>query len=462
MPPRLPRGPPLQLRAGLLTAPERPPSVLDADCLTICNSNDGPQEGHDSMRIIVVGAGVVGLASAYRLARSGCEVVVLEARDAGQAASHGNAAKIALAESGPVPAPGVVLQSLRWMLKPDSPLYIRPSLAPGFVKFMLGMAAHCTDRAFRNGLETHLRLAEGTMDLLDGWAEDGIGFEMHQAGVLLAFESRKRYEEQLGALDVFEHFGMVPERLHGDEVRVREPALSHRIRHGLYFPDDRQVEPDSLTRGLAGRCRELGVEIHEHTPVRRVLRRGDGVTGVLTDQGEVTGDTLLLAAGVWTGRVSRRLGVPLPIRPGKGYSVDYSPAPVSLRTSLTLEDARVAVTPLNGMVRLAGTMEFGGLDEKIRPRRIAAIKRAATEAFTDWGAPAGEAAPWAGLRPMTPDGLPVIGRLDPLDNVYVASGHGMLGLTLAPATAEIITEAITGRRTPPVAEAVSPGRFTRG
>lgn len=107
-----------------------------------------------------------------------------------------------------------------------------------------------------------------------------------------------------------------------------------------------------------------------------------------------------------------------------GWRFDYSPAPVRLRTSLTLEDARVAVTPLNGMVRLAGTMEFGGLDEKIRPRRIAAIKRAATEAFTDWGTPAGEAAPWAGLRPMTPDGLPVIGRLDPLDNVYVASGGG--------------------------------------
>ncbi|MFI0822098.1 NAD(P)/FAD-dependent oxidoreductase [Streptomyces sp. NPDC021098] len=415
------------------------------------------------MRVIVIGTGVVGSASAYRLARSGCEVVVLEARGAGSAASHGNAAKIALAESGPVPAPGVVFQSLRWMLKPDSPLYIRPSLAPSFVRFILGMAAHCTDRAFRSGLETHLRLAEGTVDLLDGWAEDGIGFEMHRAGVLLAFESRKRYEEQLGALDVFERFGTVPERLHGDAVRVREPALSHRIRHGLYFPDDRQVEPDSLTRGLVRRCRDLGVTIHEHTPVRRVLRRGDGVTGVLTDKGEFTGDALLLAAGVWTGRVSRQLGVPLPTRPGKGYSVDYSPAPVDLRTSLTLEDARVAVTPLNGMVRLlAGTMEFGGLDERIRPRRIAAIKRAAAEALPGWGSPTGEAAPWAGLRPMTPDGLPVIGRLDPLENVYVASGRGMLGLTLAPATAEIITEAITRRRTPPVAETVSPGRFTRG
>ncbi|CAL9336695.1 D-amino acid dehydrogenase 1 [Streptomyces sp. enrichment culture] len=412
------------------------------------------------MRIIVVGAGAVGLASAYRLAGSGCDVVVLDARRAGSAATHGNAAKIALAESGPVPAPGVILQGLKWMLKPDSPLYVKPSLAPDFVKFMLSMARRCNGRDFRRGLEAQLRLAEGTMDLLDDWTRDGIRFEMHKAGVLLAFETRERYEEQCASLDVFERFGMVPEHLHGDAVRECEPALNQRHRHGLFFPDDRQVEPDSLTSGLLERCRELGAEIHEHTPVRRFLRRGDTVTGVLTDKGEFTGDTLLLAAGVWTGRMSRELGAPLPIRPGKGYSVDYSPAPVRLRTSLTLEDARVAVTPLNGFLRLAGTMEFGGLEERVDLRRVAAIKQAAADSFTDWRNPPGEAAPWAGMRPMTPDGLPVIGRLHPLPNVYVASGHGMLGLTLAPATAEIVTESITKGRTPTVADAFSPLRFT--
>ncbi len=412
------------------------------------------------MRIIVVGAGAIGLASAYRLAKSGCEVVVLDARRAGSAATHGNAAKIALAKSGPVPAPGVILQALKWMLKPDSPLYVKPSLAPSFVKFMLAMARHCTSRDFRHGLHTQLRLAEGTMDLLDDWTRDGISFEMHKAGVLLAFGTRERYEEQCASLDVFERFGMVPEHLHEDAVQDREPALSRQMRHGLFFPDDRQVEPDSLTRGLLKRCQELGVEIHEHAPVRRFLHRGDTVTGVLTDRGEFTGGTLLLAAGVWTGRMTRALGASVPIRPGKGYSVDYSPSPVRLRTSLTLEDARVAVTPLNGFLRLAGTMEFGGLEETINPRRVAAIKKAAADAFTGWDNPPGEAAPWAGLRPMTPDGLPVIGRLHPLPNVYIASGHGMLGLTLAPATAEIITEALTQHRLPAVAEALSPLRFT--
>ena len=217
------------------------------------------------MRVIVVGGGVVALATAYRLAKAGCAVVVLEARTVGSAATHGNAAKIALAESGPVPAPGVILQGLKWMLKPDSPLYVRPSLAPGFVKFMMTMARHCTARDFRFGLETHLRLAEGANDLFDDYVSDGIEFEMHSAGVLLAFETRDRYRAQCSSLPVFESFGMHAEHLDHDGVHAKEPALSHRTNYGLFFADDRQVEPDSLIRGLVKRCTELGVEIQENT-----------------------------------------------------------------------------------------------------------------------------------------------------------------------------------------------------
>ncbi|QSE91796.1 FAD-dependent oxidoreductase [Rhodococcus pseudokoreensis] len=412
------------------------------------------------MRIVVVGGGVVALASAYRLAKAGCEVVVLEARTAGSAATHGNAAKIALAESGPVPAPGVILQGLRWMLKPDSPLYVKPSMAPDFIKFMLTMARHCNARDFRFGLETHLRLASDANDLLDEYTKDGIEFEMHKAGVLLAFETRERYEEHCGSLPIFEGFGMHPTHLDSDGVQETEPALNERIKHGLFFADDRQLEPDSLTRALVKRCEELGVQIRENTKVGRFLRKGSTVTGVVTDTGEqIDGDALLLAAGVWSGPLSKELGAPMPIRPGKGYSVDYSPAPIKLNTSLTLEDARVAVTPLDGMIRLAGTMEFGGFEESVNQTRVAAIQRAAAENFDGWDNPPGAAAPWAGLRPMTPDGLPIVGKFGSLDNAYIASGHGMLGLTLAPGTAEIITETIVNHRVPEIATSISPNRF---
>jgi D-amino-acid dehydrogenase len=413
------------------------------------------------VRVVVVGGGVVALASAYRLAKAGCEVVVLEARTTGSAASHGNAAKIALSECGPVPAPGVLLQGLRWMLKPDSPLYVKPSVAPDFVKFMLKMALHCNERDFRAGLETHLRLAADANDLLDDYTRDGIEFEMHQAGVLLAFESRERYEEHCASLPVFESFGIHPTHLNRDGVQQTEPALSTRIKHGLFFAGDRQVEPDSLTHGLVKRCEELGVQIRENTRVNRFLTADGTFYAVVTDSGEaISGDRLLLAAGVWSGPLSKELGAPMPIRPGKGYSVDYSPAPIQLKTSLTLEDARVAVTPLDGMLRLAGTMEFGGFDESVNKTRVAAIQRAAAENFVGWDNPPGAAAPWAGLRPMTPDGLPVVGKLGGFDNAFIASGHGMLGLTLAPGTAELIAAEILGHRTPGIAQTVSPQRFS--
>ena len=348
------------------------------------------------------------------------------------------------------------------VLKPDSPLYIKPSAAPGFVKFMVSMARHCNAGDFRSGLRTQLRLAADAADLLDDYVADGIEFEMHRRGALLAFETRERFEEHCRWLPIFEEFGMVPELLDHSGVHAREPALSYRINHGLLFQCDRQIEPDSLTRGLVKRCETLGVRIVEHSRVERFLRAGDALTGVVTaDGGNYDGDVFVLAAGVWSGPLSTKTGVPMPIRPGKGYSIDYSPAPVELRTTLTLEDARVAVTPLNGMVRLAGTMEFGGFDEAVNTVRVDAIRRAAMSAFTDWGRPSGEAAPWAGLRPMTPDGLPIIGRLGPLRNAFIASGHGMLGLTLAPGTAEIITDMVLHQRMPLAAAAVSPDRFLR-
>lgn len=417
------------------------------------------------MKVVVVGGGVVGLTSAYRLAAAGCEVTLLDAGRLGAAASHGNAAKMAYAESGPVPAPGVLLQGIRWMLKRDSPLAVRPSLAPGFVKFMLSMARHCNEADFTRGLELHLRLADDANDLLDDYVRDGVDFEMHSAGVLLAFETRDRFAEQCASLPLLEEFGMPGRKLDRTGIDEVEPVLAERIRYGLYFTRDRQIEPDSLTRGLTARCRALGVDIRENTAVARFERSGHTVTAVVTNHGEsIALDELVLAAGVWSGPLSKQLGVPLPIHPGKGYSIDYRPAPVQLTTSLTLEDARVAVTPLNGMLRLAGTMEFGRFNDHVDPVRVEAIRRAARENLVGWGDPAGEAAPWAGLRPMTPDGLPIIGRFGGLANACVASGHGMLGLTLAPATAEIVTDLVTGRTgglPADVLTAVSPDRFRR-
>lgn len=420
------------------------------------------------MEVVVIGAGVVGLASAYELATAGAQVTVLDAGAAGAGASHGNAAKIAIAESAPVAAPGVLLQGIRWMLRRDSPLAVAPRLAPDHVRFMLAMARHCNAADFQAGLRLLLGMAADANDLLDDYQRRGVGFEMHERGVLLAFETQQRFEEHSASLGIYEEFGMVPERLHGpDEVQQAEPALTDHIRYGLRFVKDRQVEPDTLTRSLVVALRDQGAVVREGVGVASFVTRGDRVRRVVAASGqEFPADAVVLAAGVANAALAAALGVRLPICSGKGYSIDYTPSPVQLRTSLTLEDARVAVTPLNGYTRLAGTMEFGRPDDRVDPLRVEAIRRAARASFRGWSeaAPPTEGAPWAGHRPMTPDGLPVVGAFSSVPNAYVAGGHGMLGLTLAPATGRMIAALVAGdpsRLDGETLRAVSPDRFTR-
>jgi D-amino-acid dehydrogenase len=392
------------------------------------------------VKIVVVGGGIVGLGSAYELVRDGHDVTVLDAGAAGAGASHGNAAKITMAEATPVPAPGMVLQGLKWMLKADSPLFVRPSLSPTFLRFMVTMARHCNEGDFRHALRVHLEMASTCVDVLDEWADAGLAFEMHRKGVLLLFEDRESFEHRVALNDAFAPFGMTPELLDTDALHDREPCLSDRARHALFFPDDRQVEPDSLTGALAKRMRQLGAQVREHTRVVGFEQAGSRVTAVVTEADRIECDQVVLATGVWTGVLAAELGPALPIGPGKGYSVDYFPSPVPLSTPLTFEDAHVSVTPLNGRLRLAGTMEFAGLGTEVNARRVAAVKRAAARGFRDWDEDTPHAEAWAGLRPMTADGLPIIGRLRPDGNVVVASGHGMLGLTLAPSTAKTVRD----------------------
>jgi D-amino-acid dehydrogenase len=412
------------------------------------------------VRVVVVGAGVVGLACAYELLMDGHDVVVLDGSAAGQAASHGNAAKVAVAEAGPVPAPGMVVQGLKWMLKSDSPLYVRPSLSPPFIRFMLAMARNCTEEQFRHGLDLNLRLAETANDLFDEWQAAGLEFEMHQRGVLLAYENAEHFDHRLGCQDVFSAHGAQAEVLDDAQVHQVEPALSDRVTRGLFYPADRQIEPDSLTRALVDHITKLGGVVTETSKVTGFDRAAGRVVAARTaDHQHHPCDEIVLAAGVWTAPLAAQLGIALPIRPGKGYSVDYTPAPCALRTSLTLEDAHVAVTPLDGFIRVAGTMEFSGFDGSVNPTRVAAIQRAAAEGLRDWDPRAPHRPAWAGLRPMTPDGLPMVGRLAEGLNAWVASGHAMLGLTLAPTTAREIRSLLRGD--PAAAPGVSPDRFRR-
>ena len=411
------------------------------------------------MRVVVIGAGIIGLSSAYELSKDGHEVTVIDAGPPGHGASIGCAAKIALAECAPVPAPGMVLQGLKWMLDPDSPLYVRPSLSPSSLRFMVAMAKHCNAADFRRGLETHLSLASTCLTVLDEWKDEGLAYEEHSAGILLAYEHKNSFDERRAYDHLFAKYDQVPKALDAQAVHEMEPCLSERIQYGLFYSQDRQVEPQSMTDALAKLLEERGHRVVSHEPVVGFERAHGRIQAVRTDVESYPCDIAVLAAGVFCGPLSRQLGSPLPIRPGKGYSVDYMDAPTALKTPLTFEDAHVAVTPLNGMLRIAGTMEFAGFDTKVQPRRVEAMKRSAAAGFADWDSNKQHTQPWAGLRPMTPDGLPVVGRVPGYENAVVASGHGMLGLTLAPSTAKSVASIVRGEAGTELLQSIGPQRF---
>ena len=409
------------------------------------------------MRVVVIGGGVIGLTTAYALAREGAEVVVLDARATGLGASAVNAGWFVPAEATPVPGPKMVGQTLRWMLRRDSPVYIRPSLDPHFVAFLLGMWRRSNARDQRAGFEAHLRLASDTAEVLDAYRADGIDFAMHADGLLMAFVKRENLEHHLGTLDLVRRFDLDPQVLIGDDVRAHEPQLSDHVHGGIFFPHERHLDPRALVQGLHARLLELGVKIVEHTPVTSVRTTGRAVTAVIADSGPVEGDAFVLAAGAWTGRLSGLFGHRLPVRPGKGYSIDV-PA-VALRSATNLSDAKVALTPYADRLRLAGTMEFAGLDERVNDVRVRAILRAPAAYLRDWHPPSGSLRPQAGMRPMTPDGIPAIGRLPGTSNTYVSTGHGMLGVTLAAGSARALSEFVLRGTRPPQLAPFDPARF---
>lgn len=411
------------------------------------------------MRVVIIGGGVIGAASAYHLARNDHEVTVVEAGRVGLGASFGNAGWVCPADSGPVQAPGMVLQGLKWMLQPDSPLFIKPRLSVPFVRFLLQMAAQCNADDWRAGLRANIGLFADSMQWFDEYRRDGMDFEMYEGGLLVAFLGEEKFEHHLHDLDIVQDAGFDPQVFRGDAVREYEPALTDVVRGGILFPHERQIRSETITPALVERGRRLGVQYREQCAFEGVIRDGNRVTAVRTSEGRIECDVVVVAAGVWSQQVAASMGVRLAIEPGKGYSIEYGKAPVRLRSNISFAERKVVATPLGDSLRLAGTMEFSGFDSSINPVRADAIRRGPADYLRGWQSPKPDAEAWSGFRPMTPDSLSMIGRLGKHDNAYVASGHGMFGLTMAPATALAVVEMVESGRVPERLRPFDPARF---
>ncbi|CAN5726734.1 FAD-dependent oxidoreductase [soil metagenome] len=412
-------------------------------------------------RVVIVGAGIVGLTLAYALNRRGWTVTVVESTTPGHGASDVNAGWICPSHVEPVPAPGLMRQSLKWMRHSDSPLYIQPRLSGDMAMWLLAFWRHCSTQAFRSGIEATAALSKQTFHLYDEMRASGVQFEEHRTGVIYVYESPGRLEKSYRAFSEVarNHSIETSELIWGDDLRNVEPALSDSVCGGYWIRQDRQVLPQSLNSGLVSYLTERGVDIRRNLPVVGFDVAGDRVTDVIFQRGRLETDAVVIAAGAWSPEVTKLARRRIPIQAGKGYALDYTPAPISVQHALHVDAGRHAITPFDGMTRLAGTMEFSGINERIRPERVNAIICSAARTLQGWPTDLSIPRIQSGLRPMSADGLPIIGWLPGYRNLAVATGHGMLGFTLAPATAEALTDLITTHIMPSILRPFDPGRF---
>ncbi len=410
-------------------------------------------------RTIVVGAGAVGLGCAYALRRRGRDVIVLDRGQPGQACTRGNAGWITPSISGPIPAPGLTWTSLKWMLRSDSPLYISPRAVPSLSRWLWRFWRHCNQRDFVHGLRATAELNRRTFALFDQLEREGVEFELHRQGLLYVFLDERYLRAALQDFPYYKEYGYdVPEPLSAEALRREEPSLSARVKGGFLVPQEYHVRPETLARGYAERLAGLGVEIRPGVEVTGLVRRQDIAVGVETAGGLVEGDSVLVAAGAWSGQVIEGFGVSLPVQAGKGYSITFNGAGPQLKRPLYLGEAKVGCSPFEGAVRFAGTMELSGVNTVLDPRRVVGIRRGIQPYFDldVQGAPGEE---WVGMRPLTPDGLPLLGRVPGHRNLFVATGHAMLGITLAPVTGEVMADLITEAVPDTQYAAFEPGRF---
>ena len=410
------------------------------------------------MRTVILGAGPIGLASAYELAKRGESVIVVSRSINTGEAGHVNAGWIVPIMSAPVPAPGALKKSIRWLLDSKSPLKIAPELTPDHIFFMLSMLKYSTKKSFLHGFQALSEFGRGTLKAFDQYIQEGVQFELHRTGVLMAFTSQAELDSHAIEFENIERYGLAPVKtLSSSDMQAREPLLSPIVKYGIDCSDQYFVDPSSLLSGLRKKCLELGVEFMEVSSSITLITKANSAQVVVGTQ-EISSDRVLVAAGVESRNLLKSIGIRIPLRFGKGYSFDF-PGETRIKNSLYLSGAKVAVTPNENYVRFAGTMEFGGNGLAINSKRAQGILDSSSKYFSE--DLFGNSQPKSGLRPMTPDGLPVIGKLSAINNLFLASGHAMQGVTLAPNTARAISDLIIDGSTNIKIIEFAPERFSR-
>lgn len=399
------------------------------------------------MHVAVVGGGVVGLSCAFALRRGGADVTLYERGSVGEGCSRGNTGWICPGLSAPLPAPGVMGGALLGLLHRDSPLRISPLLGPAFLRWSWGFRRASSPERYHAGLEATVALTKSAFADYDELRAAGVEFELHSTGMLVAALTEPGLDEYAAMLTEAEEAGYEgPVRVvSGDEARGLDPALSEAVIGGVHAPSERYVRPESVSAGLAAWLRANGAQVEEGTAV--------------DDLSDLEADAVVVAAGAWSGELLGKSRFPM--EAAKGYSITAKSGGTLPRHALYLSEGKVGTSSYRGdLLRIAGIFDLTGIDESLKRKRIDAIVRSSAAFLKDWE-PEEIELEWAGLRPYPSDGLPVIGPVPGREGLYVATGHGRMGITLGPITGKLIAQVILEGAAPRELEPFRIERFSR-
>ena len=413
--------------------------------------------------VIVCGGGIVGLCTAYYLACEGFDVRVIERNAEGaDSCAHGSAGYVSPSHVVPVSAPGMVWQGLKWMLSSRSPFYVKPRLDPELIRWAWLFARHCT-RAHTRRVAPLLRdLCLAGRELFVALADkSGNAFELRTEGLLNLCKTPEGLEHEARALGrVANEVGIEARVLDAKETAAMEPGARLDVAGSIYFPIDAHLTPGKLIATLLWLLNEQGVTFHWNTRIDGCRAEAGRLASISTSAGDFVADEYVLTTGSWAAETVRKLGLRLPMQPGKGYSLTIENPRFKFSKPMILTERRVAVTPMGDHLRFGGTMELSGHSNSVLPERIEQIIAAAETYFPDFRPDDfGGVEPWFGYRPMSPDGLPYVGRFARLSNLTAACGHAMLGVTLAPITGLLVAETLSGRVPSVEMRLLNPDRF---
>ena len=399
-------------------------------------------------QVVVIGGGLIGFSVAYHLLLEGMHVTLIERNDENSGScSTGNAGMVVPSHFVPLAAPGVIWQGLRWMFDPESPFSIRPrpswELITWGLRFYRASSPARVNRAMPLLRDMALRSRAIFAELAD---RQGFAFGLQKKGLLLLCKTSRALEHEAGLAVSAHSLGLEAEVLDAEGVRGKDPGVEIDVKGGVYFAQDCHLDPARFLGDLRKEVVRMGGTVLWGSESTGFRQAGSNVRAVVLKNGkEISGDEFVICGGAWSPSVGKKLGLRLPMQAGKGYSVTHPDPPALPGICSLLNEARVAVTPMNGKLRVGGTMEIVGLDESVNRRRLGGILKSVGEYYPQLSAADFEGLEvWKGLRPCSPDGMPFIGRTKHRENVVVATGHSMLGLSLAPVTGEMVAGIIRG------------------